>query len=36
MNKNSIFFVGLDLGDKFSYIAIVDEEGEEIEENLIP
>jgi transposase len=32
MNKNSMYFVGLDLGDKFSYIAILDQDGELIEE----
>ncbi|MFP3853771.1 MAG: hypothetical protein ACLFWD_05705 [Anaerolineales bacterium] len=32
MSKNSTVFVGLDLGDKFSYLSIVDKEGELIEE----
>jgi transposase len=32
MNKNSTIFVGLDLGDKFSYITILDQDGEVIEE----
>jgi transposase len=36
MNKNSMFFVGLDLGDKFSYITIVDQDGEMIEESRLP
>ena len=36
MNKNSMFFVGLDLGDKFSYIIIVDQDGELIEESRLP
>ncbi len=36
MNKNSMFFVGLDLGDKYSYIAILDKEGELIEESRLP
>jgi len=36
MNKNSMFFVGLDLGDKFSYITIVDQDGELIEESRLP
>jgi hypothetical protein len=36
MNKNSMFFVGLDLGDKFSYITFVDQDGEMIEESRLP
>ena len=36
MNKNSMLFVGLDLGDKFSYIAILNEDGELIEETRLP
>ena len=36
MNKNSMFCIGLDLGDKFSYIMIVDQEGELIEESRLP
>jgi transposase len=36
MNKNSMFYVGLDLGDKFSYISILDQEGELIEESRLP
>ena len=36
MNKNSAVFVGLDLGDKFSYITIVDQDGEMIEETRLP
>jgi transposase len=36
MNKNSMFFVGLDLGDKFSYITIIDQDGEMIEESRLP
>ena len=36
MNKNSMFVVGLDLGDKFSYITIVDQDGEMIEESRLP
>src|SRR3972149_1336517 len=36
MNKISMFFVGLDLGDKFSYITIIDQEGELIEETRLP
>jgi transposase len=36
MDKHSIFFIGLDLGDKFSYITIVDQVGEMIEESRLP
>ncbi len=36
MNKISMFFVGLDLGDKFSYLTILDQEGELIEESRLP
>ncbi|MGB2895738.1 MAG: transposase, partial [Anaerolineales bacterium] len=36
MNKNSMFFVGLDLGDKFSYITIIDQDGEMVEESRLP
>ena len=36
MNKISMFFVGLDLGDKFSYLTIIDQEGELIEESRLP
>jgi len=36
MNKISMFFVGLDLGDKLSYITIIDQEGELIEESRLP
>ena len=36
MNKNSMFFVGLDLVDKFSYITILDQEGGLIEESHLP
>lgn len=36
MNKNSMFFVGLDLGDKFSYITILDQDAELIEESRLP
>jgi len=36
MNKNSMFSIGLDLGDKFSYITIIDQEGELIEESRLP
>jgi transposase len=36
MNKNSMFYIGLDLGDKHSYITILDQEGELIEESRLP
>jgi transposase len=36
MLNNSTFFVGLDLGDKNSYVAILDPEGELIEESRLP
>ena len=36
MNKNSTIFVGLDLGDKFSYIVILDQDAEVIEETRLP
>jgi hypothetical protein len=36
MNKNSMLIVGLDLGDKYSYITIVDQDGELIEESRLP
>ena len=36
MNKNSTIFVGLDLGDKFSYIVILNQDGEVIEETRLP
>jgi transposase len=36
MNKNSMYFVGLDLGDKHSYIGILDKDGELIEETRLP
>ncbi|NIS79852.1 MAG: IS110 family transposase [Anaerolineales bacterium] len=36
MNKHSTIFVGLDLGDKFSYLTIVDQDGELIEESRLP
>jgi transposase len=34
--NNSTIFVGIDLGDKFSYLAILDQDGELIEETRIP
>jgi transposase len=36
MFNNSTFFIGIDLGDKFSVIVILDQEGEVIEESRIP
>ncbi len=36
MNKHSTIYVGLDLGDKHSYIAILDQDGELIEETRLP
>ena len=36
MNKDSMFFIGVDLGDKYSYLAILDQEGELIEEARLP
>ena len=36
MNKISMFFVGLDLGDKLSYITIIDQDGEMVEESRLP
>jgi len=36
MNKNSMLYVGLDLGDKLSYITIVDQDGVLIEESRLP
>jgi transposase len=36
MNKNSTFFIGLDLGDRFSYMTILDQDGLVIEESRLP
>ena len=36
MNKNSTIFIGLDLGDKFSYIVILNQDAEVIEETRLP
>ena len=36
MLNNSTFFIGLDLGDKLSYIAILDQDGTLIEETRVP
>jgi transposase len=36
MIKNSMFCIGLDLGDKHSYVAVLDQDGELIEEARLP
>jgi len=36
MNKNSTLFVGLDLGDRWSHLTILDPEGEVVEESRVP
>jgi transposase len=36
MNKHSMFYLGLDLGDKFSYLTMLDSEGELVEESRLP
>jgi transposase len=36
MFNNSTFFIGLDLGDKYSFITFLDQEGELIEEARLP
>jgi transposase len=36
MFNNSILFIGIDLGDKFSVVVILDQDGEVIEESRIP
>jgi len=36
MSNNSTVFIGIDLGDKFSYIVILNKDGEVIEESRIP
>ncbi len=36
MYNNSTFFIGVDLGDKHSYVAILDQGGELIEESRLP
>ena len=36
MDKDSMLFVGLDLGDRWSHLAILDQEGEMMEEGRIP
>jgi len=36
MSNNSTVFIGIDLGDKHSYLVILDQEGELIEETRLP
>ncbi|MFV2045539.1 MAG: hypothetical protein ACC700_20555 [Anaerolineales bacterium] len=36
MNQNSMFFIGLDLGDKHSHLATLDQNGDSIEETRLP
>ena len=36
MFNNSTIFIGIDLGDKFSYLAVLDQEGTLIEETRLP
>ena len=36
MKEDSMLFVGLDLGDKFSHLTLLDQEGELIEESRLP
>ncbi len=36
MNQNSMLFIGLDLGDKHSHLAILDQNGDLIEETRLP
>jgi transposase len=36
MEKNSTLFVGLDLGDRWSHLTILDPEGEVVEESRVP
>lgn len=36
MSKNSMLFVGLDLGHKYSHLVILDQEGKVLEESRIP
>jgi transposase len=36
MFNNSTVFLGIDLGDKFSYVVVLDKDGEVIEESRIP
>jgi transposase len=36
MSKNSMLFVGVELGDKFSHVTVLDQEGELVEEARLP
>jgi len=36
MSKHSTFFIGLDLGDKYSHLTVLDQDGEVIEETRLP
>ena len=36
MDKDSMLFVGLDLGDRWSHLAILDQEGELVEDGRVP
>jgi len=36
MSNNSTFFIGIDLGDKFSEVFILDQDANVIEESRIP
>lgn len=36
MDKHSMFFIGLDLGDRYSHLAILDRDGEVVEETRLP
>ena len=36
MNQNSMYFIGLDLGDKHSHLALLDQNGDLIEETRLP
>jgi transposase len=36
MSNNSTTFIGIDLGDKYSYLVLLDQEGELIEETRLP
>lgn len=36
MNKNSMLFVGLDLGDRWSHLVVLDPEGQVVEESRVP
>ena len=36
MNKNNTIFIGLDLGDRYTHLAMIDQEGQLIEETRLP